>query len=586
MSDQVEQSKLALTPTLGITATDTLATSMHASPGLYAVLLGAGMSLSAGQMGAWDILCDLISKVAKSHGDDLENLQESPEEWWTRTTGEEPGYGVVLERLGSTPGARQQLLQSYFEPTKDGQDVSASLAHQHLADLCATGRIKVIITTNFDRVIEQALSARGVKFQVLGPKDISTMIPLVHAPVTVIKVHGNYQSLDIRNTAQELAKYARPLARLLREIFTDFGLIVIGWSGKWDSALRDLIQRNASRKYPMYWVDYNGQYSEEATQLVQNRQAYTLSSRGADQFLEDLWQRINRLDQISVRKERPTFLRSIRYAPFSFAILPDSPPPLLLLRTAVTLGPANIDESDLISLEERRKILAALDNHHLSGQLRDFAISGDLFGQLAQPVRANASGWEVSKADGPPTGDSVAFRLNLDRGGYREKVFGRLEVQSPANGYIGNNFLTLLDVGITVSRKLTISEMAAVWKGSLELLTNDVPEMLTDALPRDAVPNLAELYIVRPEHNDGTGGHPNDLEEYVDLAPWGEVTRRPGGGLDRLDAAVMLNGPLTTKDAGNLLVKAIERMALNHGYGNFEKSIQKLRLEMSIASPK
>ena len=74
----------------------------------------------------------------------------------------------------------------------------------------------------------------------------------------------------------------------------------------------------------MYWVDYDGQYSEEATQLVQNRQAHPISSRGADQFLEDLCQRINRLDQISRRKERLTFLRSIRYSPFSRAPLPQS----------------------------------------------------------------------------------------------------------------------------------------------------------------------------------------------------------------------------------------------------------------------
>ena len=583
MSDLLDQSKLALTPTPGIQATDALATSMYASPGLYAVLLGAGMSLSAGQMGAWDILCDLITKVAKSHGDVLDNLQESPEEWWTRTTGEEPRYEAVLERLGPTPGARQQLLQSYFEPAKGGQEVSGSLAHQYLADLCVTGRVKVIITTNFDRLIEQALSAKGIKFQVLGPKDISTMIPLVHAPVTVIKLHGDYQSLDIRNTAQELSKYTGPLSRLLRDIFTDFGLIVIGWSGRWDSALRELIQRNASRKYPMYWVDYDGQYAEEATQLVQNRQAHPISSRGADQFLEDLCQRINRLDQISRRKERLTFPRSIRYAPFSFATLPDSPPPLVLLRTAVTLGPANIDESDLISLEERRKVLTAVDNHRLSNQLRDFAISGGMFSQLSQPIRANAPRWEISQVDGPPTGDEVAFRLNLDQDGFKEKVSARLLVQSPATSSLGNNFLTLLDIGFVASRKLTISEMAAIWKGSLELLTNDIPETLTGTLPREALPNLAELHIVRPVQKDQASSR--DLDTYIDLSPLGTVAQRPGV-LDRFDVAVALNGPLTTNEAGELVVRAIERTALNHGYGNFEGILERLRLEMLIPSSK
>ena len=37
-----------------------------------------------------------------------------------------------------------------------------------LASLCAQGRIRLILTTNFDRLIERALDARGITAQVIA----------------------------------------------------------------------------------------------------------------------------------------------------------------------------------------------------------------------------------------------------------------------------------------------------------------------------------------------------------------------------------------------------------------------------------
>ena len=584
VSDGQIQPRLTIVPTLGIDPLDALATSMYASPGLYAVLLGAGMSLSAGQPSAWEILRSLIKEIAKSSDYDLDGSKELPEDWWKEKTGEEPLYGTVLQHLAPTPGARQQVLQKYFKPSEDWQQPEISPAHEHLSELCAAGKIKVVLTTNFDRLTEQALSAKGVNFQLIQPKNISGMIPLVHAPVTVIKLHGDYQSIDIRNTHEELSEYPRSLRSKLQEIFRDFGLIVVGWSGEWDTALRNLIQRNESRIYPMYWVAHNGDMTEPAARLVSNRNAFQITSSGADEFFSDLSLRVNRLAQVAQRKQRPSFLRSDRFSPYMFIQniqLPDNPPPNLLLRTAVTLGPATTNDSDVISLAERRKILAAINNHHFSNQLRLLALNDPRLKSAAPRWNETLFRWDLSQTDGIPSGDSIAFRLNLDPNEPSMKVFARLIVNSPANLVLGNNFLALIDVGLEVSRKLALNEVATILLGSLDILTNVIPEALANITPPDTVPNQAELHIARPEQRDGTGSHPNDLDQFIDLSPWGPPpARSPGGGLDRLTTAVQLHGPLAPRDAIDLVVRAVERMALNAGYGDYENSTAQLRDEM------
>lgn len=41
-----------------------LATSMHAQPGVYALLLGSGVSTGAGMPTGWGVVTDLVRKVA------------------------------------------------------------------------------------------------------------------------------------------------------------------------------------------------------------------------------------------------------------------------------------------------------------------------------------------------------------------------------------------------------------------------------------------------------------------------------------------------------------------------------------------
>ncbi len=58
-------------PTAGVDNRVALAMGMQAAPGAYAVLLGSGISRAANVPTAWDVVRDLIRKVAAGEGADL-----------------------------------------------------------------------------------------------------------------------------------------------------------------------------------------------------------------------------------------------------------------------------------------------------------------------------------------------------------------------------------------------------------------------------------------------------------------------------------------------------------------------------------
>ncbi len=120
------------------------------------------MSVGAGIPTGWQVVLDLISKVARvlgeDPGDDLAG-------WYQERYGDEPDYSKLLDALAKSPTERSALLRSYFEPTAEDRSRGVKVpgaAHMALAELAATGHVRLFVTTNFDRLIEQALEAAGV----------------------------------------------------------------------------------------------------------------------------------------------------------------------------------------------------------------------------------------------------------------------------------------------------------------------------------------------------------------------------------------------------------------------------------------
>jgi hypothetical protein len=228
-----------------------LAFSVRSGPGVYAVLLGSGVSRAAGIPTGWEVTLDLISQLAAATGA-TSKAEADPAAWFRKSYGEEPDYSRVVDHLAATPAERQHLLKGYFEPTEEEREQgkkTPTAAHQAVARLAAKGYVTVIVTTNFDKLMERALEAEGVTPVVVSTPDAAEGAPPVqHADCTVVKVHGDYLDARIKNTPAELASYDPRMDALLDEIFSDYGLIICGWSADYDLALREAFQRSRTRR--------------------------------------------------------------------------------------------------------------------------------------------------------------------------------------------------------------------------------------------------------------------------------------------------------------------------------------------------
>lgn len=274
--------------------------SVHGGKGIYAVLLGSGVSKSAGIPTGWDIVLDLIRKLAVLKG---ETAEPDPEVWYKSLTGSPPDYSDILDEITKSSAERSQLLRSYFEPTEEERQNGQKLptaAHRAIARLVAKGYLRVIVTTNFDRLMEQALSDVGVQATVISTPDaVSGAMPITHSPCTIIKVHGDYLDSRLKNTRGELSVYDERLDSLLDRVFDEFGLIVCGWSGEWDAALRSAFERISTHRFGTYWTT-RGKPGPVGEKLIALRRASTIVISDADSFFTDLADKISAIEQFAL----------------------------------------------------------------------------------------------------------------------------------------------------------------------------------------------------------------------------------------------------------------------------------------------
>ena len=276
-----------------------LSISMHSNKGIYVLLLGSGLSRSAGIPTGWEIVLDLIRKLAHLKG---ESCEPQPEVWYKEKFGEDPDYSKLLEQIAKSPSERSQLLKRYFEPTIEERERGLKIptkAHQAIAYLISKGYIRVIITTNFDRLLEDALAQEGIKPLVISTTDsVKGALPLTHTTCSIIKVNGDYLDVRIKNTPKELSKFEKPLNMLLDRIFDECGLIVCGWSTEWDIALRLSIERCKNHRFTTYWT-FRSEINPFSERLIKLRFAETIKIKDADSFLLEIEEKITALEDLS-----------------------------------------------------------------------------------------------------------------------------------------------------------------------------------------------------------------------------------------------------------------------------------------------
>ncbi|HVI33179.1 SIR2 family protein [Phenylobacterium sp.] len=278
-----------------------LAFTIFQNKGVYALLLGSGLSRAAEIPTGWEVTLDLVRRVALAQG--VED-QADWADWYRKKTGGEPSYSDLLAELALSPDERRAILHGYIEPSDEDREAgrrTPTRAHKAIAELVAGGFIRVIVTTNFDRLLETALRERGIEPTVVSSVDaLAGAEPLSHTTCYILKVHGDYKDARILNTDEELSAYPDEYNQLLDRIFDEHGLIVAGWSGAWDHALRAAMLRAKSRRYSTFWSTL-GDLADGAKEIVEHRRGVTLQVADADSFFTGLAERVETLRQTGRR---------------------------------------------------------------------------------------------------------------------------------------------------------------------------------------------------------------------------------------------------------------------------------------------
>jgi hypothetical protein len=230
-----------------------------------------------------------------------------PIEWIRQQPGLSESYSVLLEALAPQPADRSGILRAYFEPSDAEAEQglkSPTELHRSLAKLVKAGFIRVILTTNFDRLVETALASEGISpVVVTSAVAAEGMPPLQHSSCTIVKLNGDYQDLATRNTEMELKSYPPALNELLARIFTEYGIIICGWSGEWDHALREALIKNARCPFSTFWMKH-GALSERAAEVVSIRQAIVFEVESGDVAFGNLARQVEALDSKSLADPR------------------------------------------------------------------------------------------------------------------------------------------------------------------------------------------------------------------------------------------------------------------------------------------
>ncbi len=288
---------------MSINKISTLSFSLYFNKGAYAVLLGSGISRSAHIPSTWEVENELIERLASTQGvSEIEDWHR----WYKEQYEGDADYSSLLNDLVSTKTERVGLLKSFFEPSEEDKEMgwkTPTIAHKAIAKLAKEGYIKIILTTNFDRLIEDALNQEGVTYQViLHESDLEKITPITHCTTpTIVKINGDYIDCRFRNTTSELSSYPEDLKNFLSRIFEDYGLITCGWSASWDVWLVNVIKKSRLSRYNSFF-SYIDNLKLDLEALANERKGETIKIESADQLFNNLYEQVSALERNEISK--------------------------------------------------------------------------------------------------------------------------------------------------------------------------------------------------------------------------------------------------------------------------------------------
>ncbi len=272
--------------------------------------LGAGASRSAGIKTAGDMIWDFKQQLYRSQkklppsaisdpGDPIvrQKLQRYFDELSSfPVDGAEDEYARYFEATYPTARDRRAYLDALIKAGKP------SYGHLALALLMREGLCKVIWTTNFDRTIEDAAAkifgtTNYLVVADLGePRKLTSAVSEERYPIYG-KLHGDYHSEELKNTADELRAQDAEMRRAFVDACKATGLAVVGYSGRDESimeAFHDAIDGGRGFPNGLFWFRRSGEepFAAVSTMIETARtngiDAHLIENETFDELMSDV----------------------------------------------------------------------------------------------------------------------------------------------------------------------------------------------------------------------------------------------------------------------------------------------------------
>jgi Tfp pilus assembly protein PilF len=235
----------------------------------FALFLGAGCSVTSGIPAAGELV---TTKWLPRLRDVRAPDEPDAEQWAARALkagGYDPNepatsYGLVMEELFESEGDKQQEVDALCSGK------APSFAYGVLAQLVAGygGRFNVVLTTNFDDLVEDALFYYvNMRPTVILHESLALFIRSTPTRPLVVKLHGDHR-LAPRNTNLETAAIQKDIRESVANLLRDRGMIFVGYGGH-DRGIVDMLTRLPEHALPfgVYWVAHREPRSEVAEWL-------------------------------------------------------------------------------------------------------------------------------------------------------------------------------------------------------------------------------------------------------------------------------------------------------------------------------
>ena len=214
------------------------------------------------------------------------------------------------KQLGITEKNRGNFYSSYYQRRfekddgkrcRDGYNYLEQMMNRarpsggyvYLSLIMAGTKNKVVITTNFDHLVEDALLLYGHDMpMVIGHEKLAPYAMGTIAHPTVVKIHRDLL-LNPINKPDELDKLHLEWVDVLDNLFSQYHPVFIGYAGN-DNSVMDFLCENVGKfnskewAFP-YWLIYGNQQPEgKVAQFLRETDGYLISHGGFDQVMVKL----------------------------------------------------------------------------------------------------------------------------------------------------------------------------------------------------------------------------------------------------------------------------------------------------------